>query len=226
MCLLQREHKELLNRTHTGARCSGAGSSSDCRAGTSSSPGSDADPHAPGSSSDGSQPGALTARSGAALVAADPAAALHRMHTNLQALRVRKQQVTGGTPLSELQQQAESASERLLLVKLQEAGRIMEEQETVSCAGPCSKGTKLIRTCDAVALVCPGAAVVSTAVSCCARGAAAAAVPSTASWLRRHVPGRPCPDCHSASPAEHAVCVCVQALSLALKAIATTGDGN
>ena len=53
------------------------------------------------------------------------------MHTNLQALKVRKQRVTGSTPLTELQQQAESASERLLLAKLQEAGRIMEEQETV-----------------------------------------------------------------------------------------------
>jgi hypothetical protein len=54
------------------------------------------------------------------------------MHTNLQALKVRKQRVTGGTPLSELQQQAESSHERLLLAKLQEAGRIMEEQESVS----------------------------------------------------------------------------------------------
>lgn len=59
------------------------------------------------------------------------------MHNNLQALRVRKQRVTGGTPLTELQQQAESASERLLLAKLQEAGRIMEEQESVSLVQQC-----------------------------------------------------------------------------------------
>lgn len=54
------------------------------------------------------------------------------MHNNLQALKVRKQRVTGSTPLSDLQQQAESASERLLLAKLNEASRIMEEQESVS----------------------------------------------------------------------------------------------
>lgn len=135
-CWLQLEHKELLNRTHTGARCSGAGDSSDCRQTIPSSiprPCGNTGLHTPGSSgSDSTPPGALTACSGTAQIAADPAAALYRMHNNLQALRVRKQRVTGGTPLSDLQQQAESASERLLLAKLQEAGRIMEEQETVS----------------------------------------------------------------------------------------------
>lgn len=138
-CFLQHEHKELLNRTHAGARCSGAGDSSDCLHGSSPLAGSSSSAGSPAAA------GALTSRSGAAALAgADPAAALHRMHTNLQALKVRKQRVTGSTPLSDLQQQAESASERLLLAKLQEAGRIMEEQETVrvrwrllcSCACP------------------------------------------------------------------------------------------
>lgn len=114
---LEDEHKELLNRTHSGARCSGAGDSSDCLHGSS--------PLAAGGNSSDGSPAAATALAGA-----DPAAALHRMHTNLQALKVRKQRVTGTTPLSDLQQQAESASERLLLAKLQEAGRIMEEQES------------------------------------------------------------------------------------------------
>lgn len=135
-CCVQLEHKELLNRGHTGARCSAAGDSSDCRQTIPSSipsARSNTGVHTPGSSGrDSTPPGALTARSGTALMAADPAAALYRMHNNLQALRVRKQRVTGGTPLTDLQQQAESASERLLLAKLQEAGRIMEEQETVS----------------------------------------------------------------------------------------------
>jgi hypothetical protein len=118
--LSQHEHKELLNRTHSGARCSGAGDSSDCLHGSS--------PLAAGGSSSDGSPAAATS----ALAGADPAAALHRMHTNLQALKVRKQRVTGTTPLNDLQQQAESASERLLLAKLHEAGRIMEEQESVS----------------------------------------------------------------------------------------------
>lgn len=128
---LEREHMELLNKNHSGARCSAAGNSSDCRAGLSSSSNSansdSGTTQLPGGSS-GSPSAAM--QSAAALAAADPAAALHRMHANLQALKVRKQRVTGGTPLTELQQQAESASERLLLAKLQEAGRIMEEQES------------------------------------------------------------------------------------------------
>jgi len=131
----QREHMELLNKNHSGARCSAAGNSSDCRAGLSSSSNSansdSGTTQLPGGSS-GSPSAAM--QSAAALAAADPAAALHRMHANLQALKVRKQRVTGGTPLTELQQQAESASERLLLAKLQEAGRIMEEQESVRAA--------------------------------------------------------------------------------------------
>lgn len=131
---VQREHMELLNRVQGGARYSGAGSSSsDCRASpnSSSSPSSDKACR-PGSGSSNSSPSAARPAVPVARVAADPAAALHKMHTNLQALKVRKQRVTGAAPLSDLQQQAESASERLLLAKLQEAGRIMEEQETVS----------------------------------------------------------------------------------------------
>mgnify|MGYP001807398746 CR=1 FL=1 len=135
MCSVQRDHKDLLNKTHTAARCSGAGSSSECKPDSSSSPSPSSDTgfHRGGStSSTGSPPAAA-----AAPAAGHPAAALHRMHNNLQALRVRKQRVTGGTPLTELQQQAESASERLLLAKLQEAGRIMEEQESVSLVQQC-----------------------------------------------------------------------------------------
>lgn len=135
MCSVQRDHKDLLNKTHTAARCSGAGSSSECKPDSSSSPSPSSDTgfHRGGStSSTGSPPAAARAPA-----AGHPAAALHRMHNNLQALRVRKQRVTGGTPLTELQQQAESASERLLLAKLQEAGRIMEEQESVSLVQEC-----------------------------------------------------------------------------------------
>jgi hypothetical protein len=62
----------------------------------------------------------------------DTAASLQRVHSTLAELKVRKQRITGGLPLEQLQQAAESASERLLLVKLQEAGRIMEEQQAVS----------------------------------------------------------------------------------------------
>ncbi len=91
VCHVQRDHKELLNKTHTAARCSGTGSSSDCKAGNSSSPSPSSDTgfHLPGSnSSNGSTPAAMAGdlpAAQAAAAAAHPAAALHKMHNNLQA---------------------------------------------------------------------------------------------------------------------------------------------
>eukprot|EP00775_Hariotina_reticulata_P014331 gene14331-57_t len=63
---------------------------------------------------------------------ADPAAALQSMNSKLQALQIRKQRILNGNSLmalSELQLHAQSANERLLLMKLTEATKIMEEQE-------------------------------------------------------------------------------------------------
>ncbi len=84
---MQRDHKELLNKTHTAARCSGTGSSSDCKAGNSSSPSPSSDTgfHPPGSNSSNGSPPTAAGDLLAAAAPAHPAAALHKMHNNLQA---------------------------------------------------------------------------------------------------------------------------------------------
>jgi len=56
------------------------------------------------------------------------------MNSKLQALQIRKQRILNGSSLmalSELQLHAQSANERLLLMKLTEAAKILEEQEQV-----------------------------------------------------------------------------------------------
>jgi hypothetical protein len=65
---------------------------------------------------------------------ADPSAALESMKSKLQALQIRKQRILNQhsfAVLSELQLHAQSANERLLLMKLTEAAKILEEQEEV-----------------------------------------------------------------------------------------------
>ncbi|KAF6260244.1 Afadin and alpha-actinin-binding-domain-containing protein [Scenedesmus sp. NREL 46B-D3] len=107
---LQREHVDLLNGCHPAAAPSATAAAATTA----------------GLKGLGSSPAA------AAVLGPNPIAALQQMQNKLEALRVRKQRITGGgctADLHQLQQHAQSASERLLLVKLLEASNIMEEQE-------------------------------------------------------------------------------------------------
>eukprot|EP00879_Flechtneria_rotunda_P030342 GHRR01032965.1.p1 GENE.GHRR01032965.1~~GHRR01032965.1.p1 ORF type:complete len:462 (+),score=153.04 GHRR01032965.1:420-1805(+) len=70
--------------------------------------------------------------SSTATAAPGPIAALQHMHSQLKALEVRKQRITAHAQAFQLQdlQSVRSAKERLLLVQLLEASKIINEQET------------------------------------------------------------------------------------------------
>eukprot|EP00879_Flechtneria_rotunda_P022552 GHRR01023808.1.p1 GENE.GHRR01023808.1~~GHRR01023808.1.p1 ORF type:complete len:431 (+),score=148.93 GHRR01023808.1:420-1712(+) len=75
--------------------------------------------------------------SSTATAAPGPIAALQHMHSQLKALEVRKQRITAHAQAFQLQdlQSVRSAKERLLLVQLLEASKIINEQETVGPSG-------------------------------------------------------------------------------------------
>ncbi|WIA42524.1 hypothetical protein OEZ86_008507 [Tetradesmus obliquus] len=105
---LQREHVDLLNSSHATAAPS---------------------PTAAAAAKAGAKGLGCSA---AAALGGNPIAALQQMQSKLDALRVRKQRITGGGGAAELQQlhqQAQTAGERLLVVKLLEACNILDEQD-------------------------------------------------------------------------------------------------
>lgn len=111
MLPLQREHRELLNRVEA----SGVASSSIATSMHGSLGGSQAEHVA----NNQQQP-------------SDPRTSWQQMRDKLHSLKIRAQRVAPSHPADQLSSQAQTSQERLLLVKLQEASTIIQEQERVS----------------------------------------------------------------------------------------------